>query len=409
MRTVEAQREQVLAAVRRLPIERVPIAAALGRTLAEPVVSTLDIPVFDNSAMDGFAVRGADVAGAAADVPVVLRVVGEVPAGSGEDPALGPGEAVRIMTGAPTPSSADAVVPVEDTSEGFGAEVGGTVAVLRAPRPGAHIRRAGEDAVRGTELLPAGMRIGSLQRSAIAAAGVAEVTVARIPRVAVISTGSELMPPGEPLSRGQIPESNSFVLAGLVAEADGEVVLRESVTDDPAALAAALERAFELEADLVLMSGGVSEGAYEPVKQALGGTMAFEKVAMQPGKPQGFGVAASGALLLGFPGNPVSVAVSWEVFGRPAILAMQGRTDTERPRLRLPASADWSSSKPRRQYLPAVIDRSDPAHWTAGPATRRGSQSHLAGGLGRAEALIVVPAEVDAVVAGDPVEVWLLG
>jgi len=416
VRTVEDHLAEVLAAVRPLPSETVPIAGALGRTLAAPVRATVPIPVFDNSAMDGFAIRRADAIGAAADAPIALRVVGEVAAGSGEDPSIGPGEAVRIMTGAPMPADADAVVPVEDTLEGFAGA--GTVRIVREPRPGAHVRRAGEDAVTGAELVAAGREVAPLQASALAAASVATVAVARRPRVAILSTGSELRPPGSPLSRGQIPESNSLVLLGLVAGAGAETVLRDSVADDPAELVVMLRRAYELGVDAVIMTGGVSEGAYEPVKQALagaggraqgvlGGPMTFAKVAMQPGKPQGFGVAASGALLFGFPGNPVSVAVSFECFARPALLAMQGRATLDRPRIVLPAAVDWRTPAGRRQYLPVAIDRDDPARWTVRPATAGGSGSHLAGGLALAEAYAVVPAEVEAVRAGEPVDVML--
>jgi len=406
MRSVEEQLALVLAAARPLPAGAGTVADSLGRTLAVPVRAAVDIPVFDNSAMDGFAVRGADVAGASPDSPVRLRVVAEVPAGSALDPALAPGEAARIMTGAPVPTAADAIVPVEDTVDGFAGPADETV-VLRAPRPGAHVRRAGEDARAGDEVVPAGIVLGPLQAGAIAASAVVEVTTARAPRVAVVSTGSELVAPGEPLGRGAIPESNGALLAALVAEAGGEVVLRTSVPDDPAALRRVLEQAGDV--DAVVMSGGVSAGAYEPVKQAFGagGGMEFASVAMQPGKPQGFGVAPGGALMFGLPGNPVSVAVSFEVFVRPALLALQGRAELHRPRIALPAAEGWRTPPGRRQYLPAAIDRSDPARWTVRPATAGGSKSHLAGALARAEAYAVVPAEVEEVGPGDLVEVWL--
>jgi len=410
MRSVEEQQAIVLAAVRPLPTEEVGIGEALGRTLAVPLRAAVPIPVFDNSAMDGFAVRRADVRGATRQAPAVLEVVGEVPAGSAEDPAVGPGQAVRIMTGAPLPSGADAVVPVEDTAEGFAAVVGGTVRVLAEPRPGGDVRLAGADAAVGDTVLPGGIRVGALQLSAIAAAGVATVRVSARPRVAIVSTGAELVPPGEPLLRGQIPESNSFVLAARVAEAGGEVVLRAAVGDDPAELVAALRRAIDLGIDAAIMSGGVSAGAYEPVKQALGpsGAMAFAQVAMQPGKPQGFGVSPDGALLFGLPGNPVSVAVSFEVFVRPALLAMQGAAVLERPRIALPAAVAWTPPPRRRQYLPARVDRADPARWSVAPAHPGGSISNRAGGLALAEAFAIVPAEVERVGAGDVVEVMLL-
>jgi len=411
MRTVEEQRAIVLAAVRALPSERVTLVDAHGRTTAEPVTAQVPIPAFTNSAMDGFAVRREDVQGASTEAPVVLRVVADVPAGASSDPAIGPGDTARIMTGAPLPTDADAIVPVEDTLEGFAAQVGGTVSMTAPPRPGGDVRLVGADAPVGALVLPAGVEIGALQISAIAAAGTGTVAVAARPRVAVISTGSELMPPGTALERGQIAESNSFVLAAQITEASGEVVLRTSAGDDPGELAEVLRHAFELGIDAVIMSGGVSAGAYEPVKQTLGpsGAMDFVKVAMQPGKPQGFGVTPEGVLLFGLPGNPVSVAVSFEVFVRPALLAMQGRAQLLRDRIRLPAGAAWRPSDGRRQYLPARIDRTDPARWTVAPAHPGGSISNRAGGLALAEAFAIVPAEVDRVEVGDLVDVMLLG
>jgi molybdopterin molybdotransferase len=225
----------------------------------------------------------------------------------------------------------------------------------------------------------------------------------------VISTGSELVPPGADLRRGQIPESNSVLLAGLVAEAGGEVVLRTTVADDDGGLRPAVDHARRAGADAVVFSGGVSAGAYEVVKATLGpsGEMAFTGVAMQPGKPQGFGRLDDGTLLFGLPGNPVSAAVSFEVFVRPALLALAGRRILDRPRLRLSAAVGWRTPPGRRQYLPAAIDRSDPAHWRVAPATSGGSGSHLAGGLARAEAFAVVAAEVDEVQPGDGVDVML--
>ncbi|KJL41514.1 MULTISPECIES: gephyrin-like molybdotransferase Glp [Microbacterium] len=410
LRAVEEQLADVLAAAQPLPAERIPLADAHGRTLRAPVRAAVDIPVFDNSAMDGFAVRFADVADAAPGAPVTLRVVADLPAGTAADPKLAPGEAARIMTGSPVPTDADAIVPFEDTAGGL-ADSLGSISVLRAPRAlGAHVRRAGEDARAGDEVLPAGVVLGALQVAAVAACGVAVVAVARRPRVAVISTGSELVEPGAPLRRGQIPESNSVLLAALAADAGAEVVRRASVPDEPGDLDAVLAEVTDprspRSAEVVVFSGGVSAGAYEVVKTTLESTMTFSKVAMQPGKPQGFGRLPSGALLFGLPGNPVSAGVSFEVFVRPALLLMQGRRVRDRPVLTLPAAADWRTPPGRRQYLPVTIDRTDPGAWRVIPATSGGS--HLAGGLGRAEAYAIVPAEVDAVAAGDLVDVMLI-
>lgn len=411
MRTVEEQLADVLAVARPTDPITLSLPGAAGLTLAEDVRARVDVPVFDNSAMDGFAVRFADVAAAAPDAPLTLRVVGDLPAGSGEDPSIGPGEAVRIMTGAPVPSDAEAVVPFEDTVGGL-ADSLGTATVLRAPRAvGTHIRRRGEDLRAGDVVLSAGTALGPLQLAAAAATGVDRLVVSRPPRVMVISTGDEIVEPGADLRRGQIPESNSTLLAGLVRATGAELLWATCVSDSPDELRAALTE--NSEADVVITSGGVSAGAYEVVRQVLAsstgaGDVVFSEVAMQPGKPQAFGRLTTGGLLFGLPGNPVSVAVSFEVFVRPALLAMQGRRELHRPVLRLPAAVGWRTPPGRRQYLPAAIDRTDPARWTVRPATPGGSGSHLAAGLAHAEAYAVVPAETAAVSAGDLVDVMLI-
>ncbi|MEJ6553711.1 molybdopterin molybdotransferase MoeA [Microbacterium esteraromaticum] len=407
MRTVEQQLEIVLAEVR----QRAPVAVALddarGLTLASDARAVSAVPAFDNSAMDGFAVRWADVEGASLEHPVTLRVVADIPAGSAADPGLAAGEAARIMTGSPVPADADAIVPFEDTAGGLGDSLD-TAIVRRAPKaPGAHIRRAGVDTMAGAVVLSAGALLGPRQLSALASAGISRVEVAPRPRIAIVSTGSELVAPGTPLQRGQIPESNGILLAGLAAEAGADVVLRRVVDDEGDGPAEAVAEARRLDADIIVFSGGVSAGAYEVVKQSLGDAMEFTKIAMQPGKPQGFG-AMDGMLLFGLPGNPVSAAVSFEVFVRPALLHMQGRDGIHRHGLRLPAAVEWRTPPGRRQYLPAVVDRSDPAHPTVRPATAGGSGSHLSVGLGAAEAYAIIPAEVEQVSAGDLIDVMEL-
>jgi molybdopterin molybdotransferase len=407
LRTVEEHLTTVLAAIAPLPSHAVALEDAHGLVLRERVTAAIDIPAFDNSSMDGFAVRLADVASATAGSPATLAVVADLPAGSSDDPAVRPGEAVRIMTGAPMPTDADAVVPFEDTRGGLDDSLT-TAVVLAAPRArGAFVRRGGQDARAGDEILAPGTLLGALQRSAAAAAGVASVVVSQRPRVAVVSTGSELVPAGAPMRRGQIPDSNGILLASLAAEAGATIVHRGRVDDEGPALRALLASLAHA-ADVVLLSGGVSAGAYEVVRVELASSMQFVRVAMQPGKPQGFGRLEDGPVLFGLPGNPVSSAVSFETFVRPALLAMQGRTDLARPVLRLPATEAWTTPPARRQYLPAVVDRSDPARWTVAPATAGGSGSHLAGGLGRAEAYAVVPAEVAAVAVGDLLDVMLI-
>ena len=397
MISVDEHLATVLAAVHPLDLLTVPLAEALGSTLRTGVRAAVDLPLFDNSAMDGFAVRFSDVASASAASPVALRVVADLPAGSPLDPAFGTGEAVRIMTGAPLPADADTVVPFEATAGGL-TESLGTVRVREAPRHiGAHIRRRGEDCAAGTELVPAGVELGPLQLAAIAAANVATVTVSRRPRVAVIATGTELLAPGSELERGQIPESNSLLLAALARSAGSDVILQATVQDVDADLRGAIADAGARDADAIITSGGVSAGAFEVVKTAVS-EMTFVQVAMQPGRPQGF---AADPLMFGLPGNPVSAAVSFEVFVRPALLAMQGRTRIHQRMLRLPAAVGWRSPRGRRQYVPIVFTDDGVA-----PATERGS--HRAGGLARAEGYAVVPAEVGEVAAGDIVDVMLV-
>ncbi|WEK61816.1 MAG: molybdopterin molybdotransferase MoeA [Candidatus Microbacterium colombiense] len=406
-RTVEDQLARVLAAVRVLPVETRAVRDAAGRTLARPATAAHDIPLFDNSAMDGFAVHAADVAAASEANPITLRVVADLPAGVALDPPLGPGEAARIMTGSPTPTAADTIVPFEDTAGGL-ADSLGEVQVLRAPaKAGVFVRRRGADLHAGDEVIGAGERLGPFQVAAAVAAGIAEVAVTRAPRVAVVSTGSELLAPGEPATRGRIPDSNGPLLEQLIAGADAEVVLVARVPDEADAVRRVTADAVERGAHVIVFTGGVSAGAYEPVRAAFdgGGQVEFVGVSMQPGKPQAFGVLQDGCLVFGLPGNPVSVAVSFEVFVRPALLALQGRAAIQRPRSVFTADAAWTTPPGRRQYLPAIVDL---AARTVRPATAGGSGSHLAGGLARAHAFAIVPAEVEAVAAGDAIDVMLV-
>ncbi|WP_223622506.1 gephyrin-like molybdotransferase Glp [Microbacterium sp. EST19A] len=407
-RTVEEHLAVILSAASALPAESLALVDAVGRTLAAPVHARVDVPLFDNSAMDGFAVRFADVAAADAAHPVTLRVVADIPAGSSVDPTLLPGETARIMTGAPVPTAADTVVPVEHIHGGFAESTIAAVVTVSPRGEGAHIRRRGEDVRAGEEVAAAGTVIGPLQATAFAASGVDRVEAVRRPRVAVISTGSELAPTGGEFTRGRIPESNAILLAASCRQAGADPVLVTTVTDDDAVFGAAFAHAVDaLDADLVVTSGGVSAGAYEVVRSVLSDRIAFASVAMQPGEPQAFG-QVGGALVFGLPGNPVSVAMSFEAFVRPALLALQGRTDLQRPTIRLPAATGWRTKEGRRQFVPACIDRSDPARWTVRPAAAGGSGSHLAAGLARADAYAIVPEDVATVTAGDLVDVVLL-
>ncbi|MEO3936350.1 gephyrin-like molybdotransferase Glp [Dermatophilaceae bacterium Soc4.6] len=406
MRSVAEHLATVLAAVRPGEPVRVPIEACLGLVLAEDLVSRVDLPGFDNSAMDGYAVRAADVASAHPDDPasrVSLPVVGEVPAGGVADREVGPGEAVRIMTGAMMPAGADTVVKVEDTD-------GGTVTVeIRASAPvGLSIRPVGEDVRAGAIVLHAGEVLDARRVALAAATGHGDVLVHPRLRVAVVSTGAELVPPGQPLAPGQIHDSNSHMLAAAVVEAGCTVAERLSVDDDAALVLATVDR-LAGEVDAIVTSGGVSMGAYDVVKESLRarGDVEFLGVAMQPGKPQGFGLLGERRVpIFTLPGNPVSSYVSFEVFVRPALRTMMGLSPATRPVLTARLSHDLRSPAGRTQIARAVATRTADG-WEADPV--QGQGSHFVGDLSRANAFVIVPAPVSRLQAGDEVDLWLLG
>ena len=404
MRSLEEHRDAILAAISPLQPVHLPLAECLGLVLCEDVTSLVDLPGFDNSAMDGYAVRAVDVAGAKASVPgsaVRLPVVAEVAAGAMATRALRPGEAVRIMTGAMLPDGADAIVKVEDTDGGTE-----TVEIRSGVPAGTSLRPAGEDVKQGQMVLSEGMVIDARRVALLAATGHADVLVRPRPRVAVVSTGAELVPPGQPLRPGQIHESNSYILEAAVMST-GAVALRQAtVDDDPAAV---LDTVSSLAAhvDAIVTSGGVSMGAYDVVKESLRDHgVDFVQVAMQPGKPQGFGLVGDRKVpLFALPGNPVSSYVSYEVFVRPALRRMMGLDPELRPSLRARLEHPLSSPPGRAQVARAVATRTD-AGWRADPVW--GQASHFVADLARANAFVFVPAELTRVEAGDEVDMWLL-
>jgi molybdopterin molybdotransferase len=401
-RSVDEHLEVVLGRVKPLPPFEQPLMDALGLVLCEDIVSSVNLPSFDNSAMDGYAVRAADLAGASEEQPVTLPVTGEIAAGRSEPIVVTPGTAVRIMTGAPMPRGADSVVPVEWTDGGTA-----SVRIMQQPGLGNSVRRAAEDLSAGTTVLDRDVVLGPRQIAVLAAVGRARVSVRPRPRVVVVSTGAELREPGTRLSDGQIYDSNSYTLAAA-ARQTGAVVYRVGIVDDdPKKIMDTLSDQL-VRADLVITSGGVSKGAYDVVKEELTklGTIDFPEVAMQPGKPQGFGVMGEDEVpIFTLPGNPVSAYVSFEVFVRPALRKMMGAMPYSRQPVTGVLLDGFSSPPGRRQFVRAAATSGDEG-WTA--STVGGHGSHLLGGLSRSNALIMVPEDVTSVRAGEQVELWLL-
>ncbi|MGB8382831.1 MAG: gephyrin-like molybdotransferase Glp [Dermatophilaceae bacterium] len=405
MRTLDEHLAAILAVVRPLPPTRVPLEQALGLVAAGDAVSHVDLPGFDNSAMDGYAVRTADVAeadparsGSAVTLPVVL----DIGAGDAVTERLRPGQAARIMTGAMLPDGADTVVKVEDTD-------GGTVLVRidRGAEPGTWIRRRGEDLARGRLVLTAGSVLTARRIGLLAASGHRDVLVRPRPRVAVVSTGAELVEPGLALAEGQLYDANSYLIAAAVTMAGGRPAYRGSVGDRPDEVLALLTRLAE-EVDVIVTSGGVSMGAHDAVKQVLAplGTVEFVQVAMQPGRPQGFGVLGERQVpVFALPGNPVSSYVSFEVFVRPALRAMLGLDPVVATPVPGRLGAPLRSPDGRRQLARARTQRT-PDGWQVEPLAGQGS--HFVADLAEADALVVVPESVTALDVGEQVEVLLL-
>jgi molybdopterin molybdotransferase len=392
MRTVEEHRAALLGLVSALPPATVRLSESLGRVLAADVVAAVDLPGFDNSAMDGYAVRSADVAGATPGSPVVLDVDGDIAAGDIRPHVLRAGATMRIMTGAPMPEGADAIVPVEDSDGGVS-----RVALTLAPEVGRHLRRRGEDVRAGDVVLRAGARVTPGRLALIAAANVAKVLVRALPRVHVLSTGDELVPVGSPLAHGQIVDSNGSMLAALVRAAGAELVGVGHVADDAEAWRSLLEQ-LPGERDLVLTTGGVSMGAYDTVKEVLSatGTVEFVKVAMRPGMPQGGGVVgARRTPIITLPGNPVSSFVSFHVFVLPVLRALAG-LDPEPVLTQGVAAQGWSS-------VPGKVEFTRVALGAEGVRPSGGQGSHMLAALADATHLAVIDAGTSAIRPGDSV------
>ncbi|MDT7713406.1 MAG: molybdopterin molybdotransferase [Pseudonocardiales bacterium] len=404
MRSVDEHRRVVAALITPRPPAGVPLADALGLVLAADVVAPLSLPGFDNSAMDGYAVVADDIAGAGEEQPVLMPVIEDIPAGRTDAVTLKPGTAHRIMTGAPLPSGATAVVPVEATDGATD-----TVAIRATARAGQHIRRAGEDVEAGTTVLRAGQVVTPAVLGLAAALGLDELDVVPRQRVLVLSTGSELVAPGTPLEPGQIYESNAVMLTAAAKDAGAEVTTAPMSSDDVDEFRAVLDR-HAGKADLIVTTGGVSAGAYEVVKDALADQVEFVKVAMQPGMPQGSGRIAGaagpatsgrGVPIITLPGNPVSALVSFEVFIRTPLRAAMGLPEPQRPRLTARLKEDLTSPRGKRQFRRGVLDADKGEVSSYGPPA-----SHHLRWLASANCLLEIEEDVAELAAGSPVLVW---
>jgi molybdopterin molybdotransferase len=394
MRSVKEHQHVVAGLIAARAVATVGLAEAEGLVLAADVTAPLSLPVFDNSSMDGYALRAEDVTGAD-NSPVKLPVAEDIPAGRTDKLTLAAGTAHRIMTGAPLPAGATAVVPVEATDGGID-----TVEIRSEPKPGQHIRRAGEDVTAGTTVLQAGHLVTPAALGLAAALGLGSLTVQPRQRVLVMSTGTELVSAGTELKPGQIYESNAIMVAAAVREAGGEVVATPTASDDVAQFGAMLNE-YAGQADLIITTGGVSAGAYEVVKDALGGSgVDFVKVAMQPGMPQGAGLIA-GTPIITLPGNPVSALVSFEVFVRPALRAAMGLPHPHRPQRTAVLADGLTSPKGKRQFRRGVYDAAAGTVTTYGPPA-----SHHLRWLASANCLLEIAEDVTEMAAGEQVQLW---
>jgi molybdopterin molybdotransferase len=405
--SVEQARERILSRFKPLETESVPLTACTNRVLGADIIAADDLPLFDNSSMDGFALRAADTADAAPASHLTLRVVADIPAGTTPTVSLAPGQAARIMTGAQMPAGADAVVPVEDTDfldRSPGTPAPETVSIGKVVKRGENVRPRGMDVRAGQAVLKKGSSLKPQDVGLLAMLGFTEVEVYKRPRVALLSSGDELLEAGAPLESGKIRDSNSYMLASLV-ESTGAQVLRLGIARDTReSVHGLIEQAIQLEADLILSSAGVSVGAFDYVKEVVeaNGNLNFWRVNMRPGKPLAFGEYRD-IPFIGLPGNPVSAFVGFEVFVRDAIRRLEGSSDGGRRRVRV-RSEEEILSDGRESYLRAVVHEEN-GRIVAKLTGHQGSGNLLS--LVQANALLIIPAGVKCVPAGQEVEAWL--
>lgn len=406
--TVQEALQLVLAGVSVLPAQNTSLLDSLGCILAADVVAHDNLPPFANSAMDGYAVRAADVAGAAGNAPISLAVVADIPAGSVSNVAVSAGMAARIMTGAPLPPGADAVIPVEDTDEPWreaARPLPARIAIKRAVQAGDYVRQAGEELSAGQVVVRAGARIRPQEIGLMASLGYSQVSVVRPPRVGILATGDELVPITDALQPGKIRNSNSYAQAAQALRLGAQPVMLGVAGDSEAEVRGRLQEGVAAGVDLFISSAGVSVGVYDVVKAVLDayGDVRFWRVRMRPGKPLAYGKYA-GIPYLGLPGNPVSAMVSFERFARPAILKMAGHQQLERPSVQATLLEEIHSDG-RESYLRAVVTRAASGYLT----TTTGSQeSHRMTSLVQANALLIVPEGVTYVAAGEQLSAMMI-
>ena len=406
--SVAEARERILFHFQPVKTETLPLTECLNRVLAQDIVAADDLPLFDNSSMDGFAIRTSDVTDAAPASPRSLRVVADIPAGTSPTISLAPGEAARIMTGAQIPHGADSVVPVEDTdfdNRNAGTPVPNEVQIYKSVKSGDNIRPRGMDIRAGDIVLHTGRQLKPQDLGLIAMLGVSKVNIYQRPRIALLSSGDELIDIDAPLEKGKIRDSNSYTIAALIESTNAEVIRLGVAKDNFDSVQALFEKATSLQADLILSSAGVSVGAFDYVKEVIEskGKMDFWRVNMRPGKPVAFGNYKDFPFI-GLPGNPVSAFVGFEVFVRPAIQRLSGLLNGGRPTVRV-RSVDQIDSDGRESYLRGKVDEQDGvlvAHLTG----HQGSGNLHS--LVQANALLIIPAGVKCVPAGQEINAWLL-
>ncbi len=400
LRPVAEQLSRVLETTGSIDPIQLALLDAQGLLLAEEVIADAPLPGFDNAAMDGYAVRAVDLRQASEAQPVVLPVVGDVLAGARSVSGMGPGLCMRVMTGAPIPPGADAVIPLEQTDRGVA-----RVAIYRPVRTGECVRRAGEDLAAGALALAPGATLGPQQIALLAAVGHDRVMVQPRPRVVVISTGSELVDVGKQAGFGEVSDSNSYMLAAAARDAGADAYRVGIVPDDHARLLDVLDSQL-LRADLIITSGGVSMGAFDIVKEALSqlGTVEFTKIAMQPGSPQGFGTLGRDRTpIFCLPGNPVSALVSFEVFVRPAIRKLLGKRNVHRQTIQATALERMDSPPGKRQFRRGLLHREPDGRYSV--SLVGGNGSHLIAALAASNCLVVIEEDVTEVVPGSRVTV----